>query len=107
MTERHEAVRYFVEQDMMAIEIRPWPGKPGEHGEGYDAGPDLVIHVYPGDGAAWLWEIENASQHPEHIATALTELRRRYPAAAAAQRDLDDDEARATGRRFSPRGNIP
>ena len=34
MTERHEAVRYFVEQDMMAIEIRPWPGKPGEHGEG-------------------------------------------------------------------------
>ena len=26
MTERHEAVRYFVEQDMMAIEIRPWPG---------------------------------------------------------------------------------
>ena len=85
MTERHEAVRYFVEQDMMAIEIRPWPGKPGERGEGYDAGPDLVIHVYPGDGAAWLWEIENASQHPEHIAAALTELRRRHPASAAAQ----------------------
>ena len=79
MTERHEAVRYFVESDMMAIEIRPWPG---EHGEGYDAGPDL--HVYPGDGAAWLWEIENASQHPEHIAAALLELRRRHPAVAAA-----------------------
>jgi hypothetical protein len=61
MIERHEAVRYFVESDMMAIEIRPWPGKPGEHGEGYDAGLDLVIHVYPGDGAGWLWEIENAS----------------------------------------------
>ena len=53
------------------------------HGEGYDAGPNLVIHVYPGDGAAWRWEIENASQHPEHIAAALLELRRRHPAVAA------------------------
>jgi len=34
---------------------------------------------------AWLWEIENASQHPEQIAAALLELRRRHPAVAAAQ----------------------
>jgi hypothetical protein len=61
----------------MAIEVRPWPGQPGEPGEGEDAGLDLVIHYYPGDGEPWLWEIEHASQHPEHIAAALREMRSR------------------------------
>ena len=70
-----EPVRYFVDTDTMAIEVRPWPGQPGESGEGEDAGPDLVIHYYPGDGKPWLWEIEHASQHPEHIAAALMEMR--------------------------------
>jgi hypothetical protein len=67
-------VFYEPSTDTMAIEIRPWPG--GEDGSlGYDAGPDLVIHDAP-DGAPWLWEIEHASTHPEHIAAALAELRR-------------------------------
>ena len=36
-----------------------------------------MIHYYRGDGKPWLWEIEHASQHPEHIAAALIELRSR------------------------------
>jgi hypothetical protein len=72
-----EPVRYCVDTDTMAIEVRPWPGQPGELGEGEDAGLDLVIHYYPGDGEPWLWEVEHASQHPEHIAAALMELRSR------------------------------
>jgi hypothetical protein len=47
-----EPVRYRVDTDTMAIEVRPWPGQPGESGE--DAGLDLVIHYYPGDGKPWL-----------------------------------------------------
>jgi hypothetical protein len=46
-----------------------------------DAGEDLVIH-YAADGEPWLWEIGHASGHPEHIAAALGELRRRGAAAA-------------------------
>jgi hypothetical protein len=61
----------------MAVEVRPWPGRPGETAEGEDAGLDLVIHYYPGDGEPWLWEIEHASEHPEHIAAALREMRSR------------------------------
>jgi len=72
-----EPVRYCVDTDTMAIEVRPWPGQPGESGEGEDAGLDLVIHYYPGDGEPWLWEIEHASEHPEHIAAALREMRSR------------------------------
>ena len=41
-----------VDTDTMAIEVRPRPGQPGESGE--DAGLDLVIHYYPGDGKPWL-----------------------------------------------------
>src|SRR5215831_1289431 len=73
-----QPVRYCVDTDTMAIELRPWPGRPGEPGEGEDAAPDLVIHYYPGDGNPWLWEIEHASQHPERIAAALREMRRRH-----------------------------
>jgi len=72
-----EPVRYCVDTDTMAIEVRPWPGRPRESGEGEDAGLDLVIHYYPGDGEPWLWEIEHASQHPEHIVAALMEMRNR------------------------------
>ncbi len=72
-------IRYFPETDTMAIAVRGWPGTTtkgaGEIG-GEDAGEDLVIH-YAADGAPWMWEIEHASRHPEHIAAALDELRRR------------------------------
>ena len=80
MTKPWEPIRYSVDTDTMAIEIHPWPG--GEDGSGYDAGPDLVIHDAP-DGQPWLWEIEHASQHPEHVAAAPAALRRALTAAAA------------------------
>jgi uncharacterized protein YuzE len=77
-------IRYYPETDTMAIEIRPWPegqdGDPDEIG-GQDAGEDLVIH-YARDGQPWLWEIEHASAHPEHIAAALDQIRRRSAIAA-------------------------
>ena len=72
-------ISYHPETDTMAIELRPWP----EHAEqgdaevgGEDAGEDLVIHYAP-DGEPWLWEIEHASLHPEHIAAALALIRQR------------------------------
>ncbi|HEY5208430.1 MAG TPA: DUF2283 domain-containing protein [Stellaceae bacterium] len=78
------AIRYYPDTDTMAIELRPWPreagGDPSQIG-GEDSGEDLVIH-YAADGQAWLWEIEHASAHPEHIAAALDEIRRRNQIAA-------------------------
>ena len=72
-------IRYYPDTDTMAIELRPWPedgsANSAEIG-GQDAGEDLVIH-YAADGEAWLWEIEHASRHPEHIAAALTQIRKR------------------------------
>jgi uncharacterized protein YuzE len=72
-------IRYYPETDTMAIELRPWPegagGNPNEIG-GEDAGEDLVIHYAQG-GEPWLWEIEHASAHPEHIAAALAQIRSR------------------------------
>lgn len=77
-------IRYYPETDTMAIEVRPWPegqeGNPNEIG-GQDAGEDLVIH-YAADGQLWLWEIEHASSHPEHIVRALDQLRRQSAIAA-------------------------
>jgi hypothetical protein len=70
-----QPVRYCAETDTMAIEVRPWPGRDDDDGIGRDAGTDLVI-LYRPDDAPWLWEIERASRHPEHIAAALAELRR-------------------------------
>jgi uncharacterized protein YuzE len=76
------SISYSPETDTMAIEVRPWPGVGDDRAVGgEDAGEDLVIH-YAGDGKPWLWEIEHASKHPEHIAAALDELRRRSAAAA-------------------------
>jgi uncharacterized protein YuzE len=77
-------IRYYPETDTMAIEVRPWPeGQEGDLNEigGQDAGQDLVIH-YAADGEPWLWEIEHASSHPEHVAAALDQLRRRSAIAA-------------------------
>lgn len=76
-------IRYFPDTDTMAIEIRPWPGDAGkpENVGGEDDGEDLVIH-YAADGEPWLWEIEHASAHPEHIAAALDEIRRKAAIAA-------------------------
>jgi hypothetical protein len=74
-------VYYDAASDMMQVELRPWPGGEGENYGGEDAGPDLVIHYAP-DGTPWMWEIENASQHPEHIAAALAEMRRLMALAA-------------------------
>ncbi len=77
-----DPVRYCPETDTMAIELRPWPGRPDETAAAHDAALDLVVHDYVGDGGAWLWEIEHASEHPEHIVAALAELQRRQSAAA-------------------------
>jgi uncharacterized protein DUF2283 len=77
-------IRYYRETDTMAIELRPWPEAPGGDPKkigGQDAGEDLVIH-YAADGEPWLWEIEHASTHPEHIAAALGQIRRRNAIAA-------------------------
>jgi uncharacterized protein YuzE len=74
----HPSIRYMPETDTMAIELRPWPeASVGDQTQlgGEDAGEDLVIH-YASDGEPWLWEIEHASAHPEHIAAALTQIRR-------------------------------
>jgi uncharacterized protein YuzE len=70
-------IRYRPETDTMAIELRPWPDKASEDLAqigGEDAAEDLVIHYAP-DGEPWLWEIEHASAHPEHIAAALAQIR--------------------------------
>ena len=78
------SIRYYPKTDTMAIEVRPWPeDAKGDRDQigGEDAGEDLVIHYGP-DGAPWLWEIEHASKHPEHIAAALDELRRQSARAA-------------------------
>jgi uncharacterized protein YuzE len=78
------AIRYFPDTDTMAIELRPWPGSDGGDASavgGEDAGEDLVVH-YAADGEPWLWEIEHASAHPEHIAAALTQIRRKTAVAA-------------------------
>ena len=76
-----QPVRYCIETDTMAVEIRPWPGRQDDDGIARDAGVDLVIHYAP-DGQPWLWEIEHASRHPEHIAAAFAELRRQGAVAA-------------------------
>jgi hypothetical protein len=68
-------VRYCVETDTIAIEIRPWPGRDDDDAIDRGVADDLVIHYAP-DGRPWLWEIEHASRHPEHIAAALAESRR-------------------------------
>ena len=78
------AISYFPETDTMAIELRAWPGEAsGSTAQigGEDAGEDLVIHYAP-DGQPWLWEIEHASMHPEHIAAALAQIRGRVASAA-------------------------
>lgn len=77
-------IHHQPETDTMATEVRRWPeGVEGDDSEvgGEDAGEDLVVH-YAVDGRPWLWEIEQASRHPEHIAAALDALRR--PSAMAA-----------------------
>ena len=74
------AIRYFPETDTMAIELRPWPEASDSdpaHIGGEDAGEDLVIH-YAADGEPWLWEIDHASVHPEHIAAALGQIWKRW-----------------------------
>ena len=76
-----QPVRYCIETDTTAVEIRPWPGLEDDDGTARDAGVELVIH-YPPDGRPWLWQIEHASRHPEHIAAALAELRRQGAVAA-------------------------
>ena len=74
-------IRYYPETDTMAIELRPWPEERRSDRSqvgGEDSGEDLVIHYAP-DGDPWLWEIEHASAHPEHIAAALVQIRSRIP----------------------------
>lgn len=77
-------IRYFPAKDTLAIEVRPWPDASKDDAAevgGEDAGADLVVH-YAADGEPWLWEIEHASRHPEHIVAALEHLRKRGAIAA-------------------------
>jgi uncharacterized protein YuzE len=78
-------IRYYPDSDTMAIEIRPFPTGAAAEDDGAiggeDAGEDLIIH-YAADGEPWLWEIEHASAHPEHIAAALHLIRRNSAVAA-------------------------
>ena len=72
-------IRYYPETDTMAIELRPFPkgaGRDPAQVGGQDVAKDLVVH-YAADGEPWLWEIEHASRHPEHIAAALGQIRQR------------------------------
>jgi len=55
----------------------PWGGR--------DAGENLVIH-YGADGQPAGCEIEHASQHPEHVATAMKML------CQAVRRQLDKEQ---------------
>jgi uncharacterized protein YuzE len=76
---KEPTIRYYPDTDTMAIEVRPWPEGRDDGGSqigGEDAGEDLVIH-YAADGEPWLWEIEHASMHAEHIAAALAQIRKR------------------------------
>ena len=76
-------IRYYPDSDTMAIEVRPWPADAPRSNAigGEDTGEDLVIH-YAADGEPWLWEIEHASAHPEHIVAALEQIRLRAKLAA-------------------------
>src|ERR1051325_1794367 len=74
-TAEWQPISYYVETDTMAVEIRPSPGREEDDAVGRDAGTDLVVHYAP-DGHPWMWEIEHASRHPDHIAAAIAELRR-------------------------------
>ncbi len=65
-----QPIRYYPDTDTMYVELRPGPTTGGE-----DAGEDLVIH-YGEDGRPSGYEIEHASQHPEHIAAALQLVQR-------------------------------
>jgi uncharacterized protein YuzE len=73
-------IRYYPETDTMAIEVRDSAERPSGD-EGPVGGEDLVIH-YAAAGEPWLWEIEHASRHPEHIAAVLEQISRRGTMAA-------------------------
>ncbi|MGI4877221.1 MAG: DUF2283 domain-containing protein [Janthinobacterium lividum] len=64
-----ERVRYYPDTDTMYVELRDGMVDGGE-----EAGKDLVIY-YSEDDVALGYEIESASQHPEHIEAALKLLR--------------------------------
>lgn len=82
------AIRYDAMTDTLLVQLRPWPAPaPGQDDAlvgGEDAGEDLVIHYGP-DGEPFAWEIERASEHPEHVTAALRARRAAMlgPAAAA------------------------
>ncbi len=65
----HREIIYDPSTDTMYVEIRPGPTVGGE-----DAGEDLVIHFGEDDQPSG-WEIEHASEHPEHVVAALRALR--------------------------------
>lgn len=72
-----EFIRYYPDTDTLVVEIRAWPDAGGGAGDaigGEDAGDDLVIHYGP-DDKPYLYEIEHASRHPEHITAALAAVR--------------------------------
>ena len=79
-------IHYDATTDTLLVQLRPWPETEGGTGliGGEDAAEDLVIHFGP-DGQPFAWEIERASEHPEHVTAALRARRTALlgPAAAA------------------------
>ena len=64
-----ETIRYDADTDTMLVIVRQVPLDGGE-----DAGADLVVH-YGVDGVPAAYEIDHASEHPEHLAFVLAQLR--------------------------------
>ena len=62
-------LEYYPDTDTLYVEIRT-----GRTVGGRDAGQDLVIH-YGEDGRPSGYEIEHATQHPEHVLEALRLVR--------------------------------
>lgn len=78
-------IRYDATTDTLLVQLRPWPEMNAGDAliGGEDAGEDLVIHFGP-DGQPFAWEIERASEHPEHVTAALRARRNALLGSAAA-----------------------
>lgn len=88
MTYFRPQITYEPSTDTMYIEVRAFvdaaPGQDTSRIGGEDAGENLVIH-YDATDRPHAYEIEHASEHPEHIIAALKELRRNTRMARAAE----------------------
>lgn len=64
-----QRLEYYPDTDTLYVEVQP-----GRTVGGRDEGEDLVIH-YGEDGRPSGYEIERATQHPEHVQEALRLVR--------------------------------